>query len=318
MRRLLAFSAALLAVSGGAAWAQQGTVTLSRTVSSAKFQPGGLVEVTLTIGYTGTTELTALGGWETVPPGWSASNFTGPNRPEIMEVNSSSGRLEYAYIALPGAYPLVLKYTLRAALGDTQDRALSGRALYRVGSGNQQESAEATTALFYNAPQDDTLAMTRAAGPNYTAGAPLPVTVTLDHTGTGILSDFVVREALPAGWQVVAPSGEGAPNTFTLDPKTNVVRFGFSAIPAFPATFTYQVIPLVNVTGAKKITGVLRCKVTGQDRESPEVSTDLTLPSSDALGCSSAGCAKGGGLSVADLLVWLLTAALMALLPLRP
>ena len=160
--------------------------------------------------------------------------------------------------------------------------------------------------------------MTRAAGPNYTAGAPLPVTVTLDHTGTGILSDFVVREALPAGWQVVAPSGEGAPNTFTLDPKTNVVRFGFSAIPAFPATFTYQVIPLVNVTGAKKITGVLRCKVNGQDRESPEVSTELTLPSSDALGCSSAGCAKGGGLSPADLLVWLFTAALMALWPHRP
>ena len=318
MRRLLAFSAALLAVSGGAAWAQQGAVTLSRAVSSAKFQPGGLVEVTLTIGYTGTTELTALGGYETVPMGWSASNFTGPNRPDVMEVNSSSGRLEYAYLTLPGTYPLVLKYTLRAALGDTQDRAVSGRALYRVGSGNEQQSAEATTALFYNAPQDDTLTMTRAAGPTYTAGAPLPVTVTLDHTGTGILSDFVVREALPAGWQVVAPSGEGAPTTFTLDPKTNVVRFVFAVIPAFPATFTYQVIPLVNVTGAKKITGVIRCKVSGQDRESPEVSTDLTPPSSDALGCSSAGCQKGGGLSVADLLVWFLTAALLAFLPPRP
>lgn len=318
MRRLLAFSAALLAVSGGAAWAQQGAVTLSRTVSTAKFQPGGLVVVTLTIGYTGTTELTALGGYETIPTGWRASDFTGPNRPDVMEVNSSSGRLEYAYIALPGTYPLVFKYTLRAALGDTQDRSVSGRAIYRVGSGNEQQSAEATTALFYDAPQDDTLTMTRTAGPTYTAGTPLPVTVTLDHTGTGMLSEFVVRESLPAGWQVVAPSGEGAPNSFTVDAKTNVVRFGFAALPAFPATFTYQVIPLVNVTGAKKITGAVRCKVNGQDRESAEVSTDLTLPSSDALGCSSAGCQKGGGLSVADLLVWFLTAALMAFLPPRP
>jgi hypothetical protein len=318
MRRLLAFSAALLAVSGGAAWAQQGTVTLSREVSSAKFQPGGLVEVTLTIGYTGTTELTSLGGYETIPTGWSASNFTGPNLPEIMEVNSASGRLEYAYIAMPTAYPAVLKYTLRAALGDTQDRSVSGRTIYSVGPGSQQQSAEVTTAIFYDAPQDDTLTLARQAGPNYTAGTPLPVTVTLDHTGTGILSELVVREALPAGWQVVAPSGEGAPGTFSLDPKTNVVRFGFSAIPAFPATFTYQVIPLVNVTGAKKITGVLRCKVNGQDRESAEASTDLTLPSSEAVGCSAEGCAKGGGLSVADLLVWFLTAALMAFLPLRP
>lgn len=317
MRRFFAIAAALLAIPGGAVWAQD-TVTLSRTVSPETFQSGGLVEVTLTIGYTGTTELTAVGGYETIPTGWSASNFTGPNRPEIMEVNRATGRLEYAYIALPGTYPLVLKYTLRAALGDTQDRAISGQVFYRVGSGNEQKSAEVTTALFFGAPQDDTLTMTRAAGPNYTPGTPLPVTVTLDHTGTGILSEFVVREALPAGWQVVAPSGEGAPTTFTLDPKTNVVRFGFTAIPAFPASFTYQVIPLVNVTGAKKITGVLRCKVNGQDRESAEVSTDLTLPSSDALGCSSAGCTKGGGLSAADLLVWFFTAALMALWPLRP
>ncbi len=317
MRRLLAFAAALLAVSGGAAWAQ-GSVTLTRAVSSAKFQPGGLVEVTLTLGYTGTVELTALGGYETIPTGWSASNFTGPNLPEIMEVNAASGRLEYAYIAMPAAYPVVFKYTLRAALGDTQDRAVSGRALYRAGSGNEQQSAEATTALFYDAPQDDTVTLARQAGPTYTAGTPLPVTVTVDHTGTGILSDVVVRESLPAGWQVVAPTGDGAPTTFTLDPKTNVVRFGYAAVPAFPATFTYQVIPLVNVTGAKAITGTVRCKVNGQDRESAELSTALNLPASEGAGCSAASCAKGGGLSVADLVVWLLTAALAALCPVRP
>lgn len=317
MRRFFAIAAALLAIPGGAAWAQE-PVTLSRTVSPEKFQSGGLVEVTLTIGYTGTTELTALGGYETIPTGWSASNFSGPNRPEIMEVNRSSGRLEYAYLALPGTYPLVLKYTLRAALGDTQDRAISGQVIYRVGSGNEQRSAEVTTALFFSAPQDGALAMTREAGPHYAAGAPLPVTVTLDFTGTGALTDFFVREAMPAGWRVVAPSGEGAPTIFTLDPKTNVVRFGYAAIPAFPVSFTYQVIPETNVTGTQKIMGLVRCKVNGQDRESAEVSTELTLPSTDAMGCSSAGCAKGGGLSAADLLVWLFTAALMALWPHRP
>lgn len=317
MRRFFAIAAALLAIPGGAAWAQD-TVTLSRSVSPETFQSGGVVEVTLTIGYTGTTELTAVGGYETIPTGWSASNFSGPNRPEVMEVNRTTGRLEYAYIALPETYPLVLKYTLRAALGDTQDRAISGQVFYRVGSGNEQKSAEVTTALFFGAPQDDTLTMTREAGPNYTPGTPMPVTVTLDHTGTGVLTDYFVRESLPAGWEVVAPSGEGAPTIFTTDPKTNVVRFGYAAIPVFPMSFTYQVIPRINVTETQRITGLIRCKVNGQDRESDEVTTELSLPSSDVTGCSSAGCAKGGGFSAADLLVWFFAAALMALWPLRP
>lgn len=305
---LLPATLAVVAAFGAAA---QG-VTLTRSVSPGAFLPGGAVEVTLTINYTGSLRMTALGGEEDIPPGWTLAGFSGPNLPGSRLINPDTGLLEYAYFN-QGAFPLSFTYRLTVPEGDFADHVITGRVRYRLNAG-ELTTPELSSPVFYDAPPDATIALTRTVAPEvYTPGGPVVVTVTISHDGGGIITGMVLRESLPEGWTPEAPTGGCVPNLVTIDPRTNVLRLGHTETPEFPCSFSYRVTPPASASANAQITGVVRFRLNGQERSSAEVATDIAAPEVPG-GCR--GCAREGaqklGVPFADIFLALLALAALA------
>lgn len=281
-------------------------VTLERAVSPAVFLPGGTVEVTLTINYTGSLRLTALGGREFFPEGWTLAGFSGASHLE------TAGGVEYFFATMP-SFPRTITYQLTVPEGDFADHVITGSAIYRLNAG-ELSTPDLSTPVFYDAPPDATIALTRTVAPEvYTPGEPVVVTVTISHDGGGVITGMVLRESLPEGWAPEAPTGGCVPNLVTIDPRTNVLRLGHTETPEFPCSFSYRVTPPASASANAQITGVVRFRLNGQERSSAEVATEITAPEIPG-GCR--GCARAAaqklGVPFADIFLALLALAALA------
>ena len=111
----------------------------------ASFTAGALYEVIVTITAAGEDLLTAVGLYETIPPGWeyvSMRGITG-DPPPVAPGGGESGVLQFAWINPPDL-PYTFAYTLSVPSGESGMRIFSGQVEYRTLGGRLVSAPEIT------------------------------------------------------------------------------------------------------------------------------------------------------------------------------
>jgi len=81
--------------------------------------------------------LSALGVEETVPNGWAFDSVSGDDPPAVYPISGATGTFEFAWIT-PSQSPVDFCYTVQVPLGDSGDKSLSGKILYREDGGPER------------------------------------------------------------------------------------------------------------------------------------------------------------------------------------
>jgi len=92
---------------------------------------GGSVDVSVTVGYSGTGIIASLALAEVVPGGWTFDSVLSTPSPVIKPLGGTTGTLEFSWVSIP-SLPHTFTYRLIAPNDETAPRTFSGTAAYRT------------------------------------------------------------------------------------------------------------------------------------------------------------------------------------------
>ncbi len=153
-----------------------GTLTLSRSVSG-RYSPGATLDITLNLSLQGGGTLTGLGVEETLPTGWTYDSLVSGNLPSIAPTTPVTF-VEFVWDPPPSTVQFT--YRVRVPLGDTGQKQISGRALYRL----QGVSGELQTAAVVSNITAASSTVTYVASPPAGGTVTGPATILTDRTAT--------------------------------------------------------------------------------------------------------------------------------------
>lgn len=140
-----------------AAWAQPGTDVVFNRQAPPSYTAGQIIEITVNIGAAYPESITALGLYETIPPGWTFVGLRGitSDPPAIAPAPGQDTLLEFAWIT-PPAFPAAFAYSLQSPANANDVQFITGQVEYRE-SGQAEKSNVETTEL-NGPPKPDTKA----------------------------------------------------------------------------------------------------------------------------------------------------------------
>jgi len=127
------------AVAGTAA-----SVTSVRTFDSARYQPGGTLDVTVQITGTSTGAISGMAVEEILPAGWTVVSVLGMSFPPIGPPPGATGTLQFGWIVVPREWPVTLTYRVSIPETDHGTKTFTGRVLYREDAGDIPVTTPAT------------------------------------------------------------------------------------------------------------------------------------------------------------------------------
>ena len=124
------------------------------------------------------------------------------------------------------------------------------------------------------------LGMARQHAESFVPGKPLEVAVTISAATAGEITAMGLRETLPPDWRLetVGVDGGAPPDIVPAPGTAGVLEFAWIAIPQFPYTFTYAVMPPEGDSGTKTINGALEYRQTGGSLHAAPVLTEVRGP----------------------------------------
>ncbi len=142
------FICLLVALYGAATADETVCISLSRTVSVSHYESEQEIVVELAIQNTCDEALSSLGISESLPADWQfiAGETISGASPVQWLAPGSVDKLEIFWITVP-VFPVVLRYTVKAAEAMTTPAAFSGYAVFSFSTGNQQISNPVETTL---------------------------------------------------------------------------------------------------------------------------------------------------------------------------
>ncbi len=269
MRNITFIAAGVLLVP--MAWAP-GQMLLSRSIPCA-YLPGTTLDITVTLTLEGDGTLTGLGLEETLPPGWTFNALVDGDVPDIYPTTPVNF-IEFLWD--PPSSPVVFTYRVDVPPGETGQKEVSGKALYRLqGVTGEQQTDITTSPVNINGP----LVLSRFTSSEYVEGTTLDITVTLALEGGGALIGLGLEETLPVGWTFNSIV-EASPD-LSLYPTTPV---GFLEFlwdpPSSPVSLTYRVNVPSGETGQKEISGraVYRLQCITEEQQTGVITTSIGEP----------------------------------------
>ncbi|MBI1318303.1 MAG: DUF5011 domain-containing protein [Candidatus Hydrogenedens sp.] len=97
------------------------------------------------------------------------------------------------------------------------------------------------------------------AATTYRAGEPLQLTVVVRNPDNALLTEISVVEQLPTGWTLDAVVTQPPPQV--THPGESSVAFTYGAVPSFPLTLIYRVIPAESSTGPQELSGRVEYRI---------------------------------------------------------
>lgn len=128
--RRAAFGIALCVVLLGSAASAQ--VSLTQAPVAEVYQPGGTLDIVVTVDVDTQAQINAVGLEQTLPAGWSYVTTVSGSVPGVTPVAGETGLIEFAWFPLPEDYPVTFTYRVEIAVGATGTKTLSGRALVLI------------------------------------------------------------------------------------------------------------------------------------------------------------------------------------------
>lgn len=268
------------------------------------FQPGGTVDVTVTITKDGDKPVRAIGLIENLPDGWSFDSIVGGNPPDLSPPKGRTPTLEYAWFNIP-EFPASFTYRVKAPASATAPVEITGQTLFRT-DGPELRTPAASSVLAPGGPAvpaaetpapaappaDAAKAapvpaagagfdLAQAASANaYTPGSPLEVQVSMNYGGADPVTALAVVETLPEGWTFGKVTGGTPPAVAPKEGAAGVVNFIWINIPAWPATFAYSVNVPQGVSGAQKISGQALYRTSGDQQQTGTIVTEINASGS--------------------------------------
>lgn len=291
----------------GGGGTQEVQPSFTRAFSVSACSPGLPVDITLTLEYSGTASITALGLVETLPPDWV---FEGIVSGTVDNARQNGRDLEFAWISIP-AFPVSLTYRVRAPADLSGNQVFSGTLFYRFDAGSLSYGPvigelPATTGNGSTGTDASAMLIRKFSTDGvYTPGEPVTVVLTAAYTGIFPLSSIGIRETLPPGWTLGNVSGDCAPPVFRQNGQD--AEFAWIDIPPLPCSFTYQVWPPPDASGQAGFTGTILFRTIATELTSgpfvgtlyPAAPTDpsdprVTVPSVTGLDLDAASAALAG------------------------
>lgn len=152
--------------------------TANRTTYSAS---GNNITVQCQVSFIGT--LSTLGWQATIPEGWGY--VSGASEPDVKPSSNETGTLNWAWISVP-ASPIQFSYTLRIPSGQSGQKVVEGKALYRVNGRSSEFSATPLTFMSDEVVSTPPVIATQPQSQSITAGA--NVTISVGALGAATLS----------------------------------------------------------------------------------------------------------------------------------
>ncbi len=116
-----------------------GTLTAVRVLRAVTGHRDGTYEVVVTLTHSAPAALTALALVEALPAGWSFERLVSRGAaPQVRPAAGARGTLEFAWVALPKAWPVTFAYRVGVPLRSPVSKAFAGEAYFREGGGERQ------------------------------------------------------------------------------------------------------------------------------------------------------------------------------------
>ena len=126
--------------SAGKGAVKGGTLTAVRTLGARPERGARTHDVVVTLRHTAPAALTALALTEALPAGWSFAGVVAGTVPEVRPTPGARGTLEFAWVAVPAAWPVTFTYRVSLPLRAPPGSALVGKAYFREGAGEKEVS----------------------------------------------------------------------------------------------------------------------------------------------------------------------------------
>ena len=263
------------------------TMTLTREVSgegvdsNGWFIPGGTVSTsltfTLTMNWNGNPEgITAISIEETIPTNWLVTSSEGA---DLKPDAGDTGALAFVWFSPPASYPVVCSYSVSIPPDELGPKTVTGQILYRIDDPELQSDPVDTVIQQEPTQIQVTQDLSETVGPEgnyYLVGNAIDVTITMEKTGPDneILA-VGFEETLPAGWFLMPGSVGGVNPPQTVSENIGLLSFAWFTIPAFPASFTFSLMPSLLASGEACFDGVSRFRLDGPEQLSNTVQNCL-------------------------------------------
>lgn len=112
-------------------------MSLNREINPKKYTPGGKLEISINMTYTGSKKVTALGLVEQLPEGFKFERIVGGSIPEVIPKKGDS-LLQFAWVNIP-EFPAKLTYEVSIDSATSGDKIISGQLLFHT-DGPQRQS----------------------------------------------------------------------------------------------------------------------------------------------------------------------------------
>lgn len=291
-------------------------VVLTRNApGGGTYPPGGTVDLTVTLNYTGPETVAVLGLEETIPAGWTFVKGVSGLVPPVLPAAGAQGILGFAWLSVP-EFPLTFTYRLRTPVDATGPQTITGEGLYSFG-GDQLRTNNVSTMLSEGTPEGEGqlegegaiegqiegwpegeingMVMTRQIiDDGYAPGRTLRIRVTLYYAEPDAVTALAIEENMPAGWTFNSLVSGSLPPVFPQEAVEGPFSFAWLFIPAFPMTFVYRVNVPEGVSGTQQITGNATYYTTGEALYSDPVTTEVPEGTGEGEG-SAEGVLEGEG-----------------------
>jgi VWFA-related protein len=167
---------------------EKGTVTSVRSFSSALYQAGTTLDISVRISASAPGNLASLAVQETLPPGWTFQSVVSTPLPPIRPtLPGATGTLGFGWVTVPSAWPVTLTYRVNVPAGTIGTKSFSGQVFYREDAGETPVTTPTSTI------GGNEVTITFVAGEHGTLLGTLVQTVPVGETTTA-----VTAVALPA------------------------------------------------------------------------------------------------------------------------
>lgn len=137
----------------------KGVLTAERQFESSSYDPGGTLDVAVTLRHTSPASVSSLAVTETLPPGWSFRGVLSVPPPAICPPEGAAGTLGFAWVQLPVEWPVTLRYRAAIPAGTAGLRTFAGSVSFR------EDGGEVTVPTPASAIDCRRVTVTFAAGP---------------------------------------------------------------------------------------------------------------------------------------------------------
>ena len=115
---------------GASEAADEASVSMTMTREAMSYEPGGAVEIMVTLDYDGEDPVTALAIEETLPPGWRFGIASDGALPALSPETGHTETFALVWIDIPD-FPMTVHYIIDAPNDAEGTATLTGQAVYR-------------------------------------------------------------------------------------------------------------------------------------------------------------------------------------------